>query len=281
VPQQQQTHQPAAPAQPAAEPVATTTVAPAQAQSQQQAQAQTQQQPQGSDQQQAPETAPAPAPAPVQADDATAQAAAPQQATVQQASGQPAAQPEVQAQRADAPAAPAATPAAQAAAAPVAEAARPVEPAAPRELPQLHGRAHLSNLHEVADTMIRIGARQGRTEANIKLNPEELGQVQIRLTYHSGGVSAHLTAESAQAVQALVETASELRRSLESQGLVVHDLDVRQDGAQARDDAREGFGAPRRGDGSRAGLTAEPEQAEIVIDPSTLPRAGSSVDVLA
>src|SRR5439155_15849598 len=109
-------------------------------------------------------------------------------------------------------------------------AAPPAAPAAPRA-PQpvefrvaqqpapLHAQAQLHDLAEVAGRTMRVAAREGRTEARITLRPVELGQVEIRLHYHDGGVSAQLTAQAGDAAQVLTSTASDLRRSPEAQGL--------------------------------------------------------------
>ena len=90
-------------------------------------------------------------------------------------------------------------------------------------------RAHssLAHLAETARTVVRMAVRDGATQAHITLHPAELGEVSIRLRYHAGGISADVLAESHAAAQALQGAASELRRSLEAQGLVVHGLDVR------------------------------------------------------
>ena len=90
-------------------------------------------------------------------------------------------------------------------------------------------RAHsqLAQLAETARTVVRMAAREGAAQAHITLHPAELGEVEIRLRYHAGGVSADVLADSQAAAQVLQGAASELKRSLEAQGLVVHDLDVR------------------------------------------------------
>jgi flagellar hook-length control protein FliK len=162
-------------------------------------------------------------------------------------------------------------------------AAQPVETRVAEQPAPLHAQAQLHDLADVAGTTMRVAVREGRTEARITLRPVELGQVEIRLHYHDGGVSAQLTAQAGDAAQALSSTASDLRRSLEAQGLVVHDLDVVQTGAHDRpqgersQNGRQGSGASSS---DRSALGPD-ESEETVVNTSRLPLAGSQVDVLA
>ena len=55
--------------------------------------------------------------------------------------------------------------------------------------------------------------------ARISLHPADLGGVRITMRVHDGTVAATLAAETPAAAQALAQTASDLRRSLEGQGL--------------------------------------------------------------
>jgi flagellar hook-length control protein FliK len=143
-------------------------------------------------------------------------------------------------------------------------------------------RAHssLAQLVETARTVVRMAVRQGATEAHITLHPAELGEVSIRLRYHAGGVSADVLAESHTAAQALQGAASELRRSLEAQGLVVHELDVRA-GEHEKHRAHEQHGDTHGGHrGHRHAHTFDlPDQTTI--DTSSLPLPTGAVDVLA
>jgi len=109
--------------------------------------------------------------------------------------------------------------------------ADPATPAAPTQAPAPGRPVQLHELPAAAGASIRVAVRDGQTEAVLQLSPGDLGQVQIRLRYGADGVSAQIVADSAVAAQALRETASELRRSLESQGIVVRDLDVSTSGS--------------------------------------------------
>src|SRR5262249_19188560 len=81
-------------------------------------------------------------------------------------------------------------------------------------------------VEEVAHAVVRVASKDGVKQARISLQPAELGSVEIRLRYHAGGITAQLAADSISGVQALQEAAGDLRRSLESQGLVVQSVDV-------------------------------------------------------
>jgi flagellar hook-length control protein FliK len=133
----------------------------------------------------------------------------------------------------------------------------------------------LHELVEAARTVIRVAARDGQAQARITLHPAELGSVEIRLRYHATGVSADVLADSAQAAQALGQALPDLRRALEAQGMGVLWLDVRQGGGEERRPHGERTGRQGRSGG------ATPVDDETTIEPTRLPRPGSTLDVLA
>lgn len=162
-----------------------------------------------------------------------------------------------------------------------AEVATPEEPRPTG--PALRAHARLGELADTAGALIRLAVRGDATVARIHVRPPELGHVEIRLRYQAGGVSAELRAEAPQAVQALASAAAELRRTLESQGIVLLGLDVLGPG----DGAAHGSG--RRGqadDSAHAGAHGAPadpfaEEAETRVSSPLLTSATSQVDVLA
>jgi flagellar hook-length control protein FliK len=97
--------------------------------------------------------------------------------------------------------------------------------------------ARVNEILEAARTTIRVAVRNGQTDAHITLRPAELGTVNITLRYENGGVSAMLTADTAQAFEALAQAASDLRRGLEQQGVNVLGLEVRLGGDDAQGDS--------------------------------------------
>ncbi len=171
---------------------------------------------------------------------------------------------------------------AHAEAATVATAAAPAQPvdrmsvAPPPEIPR--ARTTLAALADTTHSLIRMAARDGHARALITLRPAELGQVEIRLSFHDGRLTADVVAESRQAADVLLQASGDLRRSLESQGLTIHALDVR-DGSTQRGTR----GNPH--DPARGGMLARHEQGgddqSTTIEASSLPLPEGMLDVLA
>jgi len=93
-------------------------------------------------------------------------------------------------------------------------------------------------MHELIESInatIQISVRQGATQARIALHPEELGQINIRLSQTSQGLLARVSAETPAAAQALAAGRAELHQSLSSLGVSLLRLDI-------------GFGQPEPGD---------------------------------
>ena len=140
-------------------------------------------------------------------------------------------------------------------------------------------------VQELADSMhalVRVANRRGTAAARITLRPVELGGVQVRLRAHEGGVSAQITAETSAGAQALGASHAELRRSLESQGIVVHGIEVQLagDGLGADSSAHQ---RESQAAFAQAARFAEDdiEGETTTIEPSLLPDSGTQVDVLA
>jgi len=201
------------------------------------------------------------------------------------------------AQRADAPAqqaaAPAAAPATEQAAAPaVAQtpaSARAAEPARLDERPvpdqpqqDVRPRVRLRDVPDMAHATLRVAVRQnGAATARISLHPADLGGVRITMRVHDGTVAATLAAETPAAAQALTQTASDLRRSLESQGLQIASLDVHVagDGPASNGERRQPSDlAQAMGTTDRA--TSEEDVVDITTELHLVP-LGTQVDVLA
>ena len=101
---------------------------------------------------------------------------------------------------------------------------------APRPVP-------VSQAAEAVENAIRIGQARGVTHARMSLRPAELGGVEIRLAQTAQGLSATVVADGAQAAQLLQQAGHELRRSLEAQGIQLHQLDISYSG-EGREGAR-------------------------------------------
>jgi len=87
-------------------------------------------------------------------------------------------------------------------------------------------QTRLSELPRTAAAVLEVATAAKATRARIVLTPPQLGKVEIRLRYTSEGVSASFHADSPQAAQTLAGAASDLRRSLETQGIQVSRIDV-------------------------------------------------------
>lgn len=70
--------------------------------------------------------------------------------------------------------------------------------------------------------------QQGFTEARISLNPEHLGQVDIRISIQNGQLVAQFMAQKSDAKDLLDQQMSQLRTALQGQGLQVEKLEVTQ-----------------------------------------------------
>lgn len=69
---------------------------------------------------------------------------------------------------------------------------------------------------------------QGMSEAKITLFPENLGQVDVKITLHNGQVVAQFVTEHAFAKDSLEQQMAQLRTALQTQGLQVEKLEVTQ-----------------------------------------------------
>jgi len=75
---------------------------------------------------------------------------------------------------------------------------------------------------------MKLGTFRGFSEAKITLNPESLGQVDVKLTLQNGMLTAHFTAETKTGKELLDNQMSQLRTALMNQGLQVERLEVSQ-----------------------------------------------------
>jgi flagellar hook-length control protein FliK len=154
---------------------------------------------------------------------------------------------------------------------------RPAEPGQ-----QAAPRVRVRDVPDVARATLRVAVRQnGSAMARISLHPADLGGVRITMRVHDGAVSATLAAETPAAAQALTQTVSDLRRSLESQGLQITSLDVHVagDGPASNGERRQASDlAQAMGTTDRA--TSEEDVVDITTELHLVP-LGTQVDVLA
>jgi flagellar hook-length control protein FliK len=143
-------------------------------------------------------------------------------------------------------------------------------------------RVRVHDVPDITRATLRVAVRgNGTATARISLHPADLGGVRITMRVHDGAVAATLTAETEAAAQALVQTASDLRRSLEGQGLQITSLDVHVagDGPASSGDRRQAS------DLAQAMSTTDGTASEDAVDITTellhLVPLGTQVDVLA
>lgn len=182
---------------------------------------------------------------------------------------------------------------------PTATSSSPAAPAAPpAAAPPAHATAQPqtaagapflpSTVHRM-QALVDFAVRKGHAQAHLELHPAELGQVNVRLrSAAGGGLTATMTVDRPEALQALQAAADQLRQSLEDQGVEVARLDIglsaqaRGDEARtgARDDGRDASGGVSRRRGTDA---ADPDHDDPDLAPATVRplNPGALVDVQA
>ncbi len=132
---------------------------------------------------------------------------------------------------------------------------------------------------------VAMAARQGIAQARIELQPQELGQISIRLSQTSAGLSARVSADTAAGAQALTQGGSELRQSLSSLGVSLLRLDIGSSGqSQAREQGERFNGRSEGSSASTATTTVEDSETVSQQESGTRPAGavrGKIVDVLA
>jgi flagellar hook-length control protein FliK len=132
---------------------------------------------------------------------------------------------------------------------------------------------------------VAMAARQGVAQARIELQPEELGQISIRLSQTSAGLSARVTADTAAGAQALTQSGSELRQSLSSLGVSLLRLDIGSSGqSQTREQGERFSGQANGSNASTSTITANESESLDEAGGETRPLGvarGEIVDVLA
>jgi flagellar hook-length control protein FliK len=143
-------------------------------------------------------------------------------------------------------------------------------------------------MQEMIDSIratIEIATRHGVAQAQIQLQPEELGHISIRISQTNEGLRARVSADTPAGVQALNQDRSELRQSLSSLGLSLLQLDIGSSGQSQTHDSGEHL--PERSEGSKPSTASATGEEDKALDaPSGISRPngaalGEIVDVLA
>jgi flagellar hook-length control protein FliK len=107
------------------------------------------------------------------------------------------------------------------------------------------------------------GSTRDVESLNFKLNPEELGEVELQLTRHKdGSISAHLTTERETARLSLTRSVDELRQSLEQAGVHVAKLQVSTGTSSTDNSRRQEREATSHATNFRNGTTANSNEPE-------------------
>ncbi|MCW3018899.1 MAG: flagellar hook-length control protein FliK, partial [Solirubrobacterales bacterium] len=146
-----------------------------------------------------------------------------------------------------------------------------------------------AGMHDMIESIhatIDLAVRQGATEARIALQPDELGQISVRLSQTSQGLLARVSAETPAAAQALADGRAELHQSLSTLGVSLLRLDIGFGQSETGDRDGRFAGDPEPASASGAASTSEEvDGAETVGEPGAAAPAsitgGSLVDVLA
>jgi flagellar hook-length control protein FliK len=99
----------------------------------------------------------------------------------------------------------------------------------------------------------------GKSEITMSLKPESLGKVALKIATENGAVSARFVVDGDEARRALEASLSELKETLQKQGLSVQEcqVEVRRDGASPEGRGESGSGTPRRNGGDASGYGAD------------------------
>jgi flagellar hook-length control protein FliK len=164
-------------------------------------------------------------------------------------------------------------------------ASSPAAAAAPTTGAQALPWTYGANMQETIETIhatVALASRQGAAQAQISLEPAELGAVRIHLTQTGEGLVARVSAETAAGAQAIASGQSELHNTLSSLGISLLRLEV---GSFTQQQAQAGGQSQQRSQ-QPARLTLAGEQAEEIAAASptgtvSLSSTSALIDVLA
>ncbi|QGQ96233.1 flagellar hook-length control protein FliK [Paenibacillus psychroresistens] len=89
-------------------------------------------------------------------------------------------------------------------------------------------QSFVQDMSQLVMKNFKVDALNGFSEANLTLSPENLGQVNVKLTMHNGQLVAHFAAQTLLGKEMLEGQLSQLKLSLQGQGLQVEKLEVTQ-----------------------------------------------------
>jgi flagellar hook-length control protein FliK len=89
-------------------------------------------------------------------------------------------------------------------------------------------QSFVQDMSQLVMKNFKLDALSGFSEARLTLSPENLGQVNVKLTMHNGQLVAHFAAQTLLGKEMLEGQLSQLKLSLQGQGLQVERLEVTQ-----------------------------------------------------
>lgn len=103
---------------------------------------------------------------------------------------------------------------------------------------------------------------------DIRLDPPELGRMQIRMNMNGDGATVHFTVANQQARDALEQSMPRLREMLAQQGVQLGDTSVQQQSSNQQQNRYAAGGQPHSGQGgsNQSGMAEENLEADINLD---------------
>lgn len=153
-------------------------------------------------------------------------------------------------------------------------------PAGGTQAPPFTYGANMQETIETIHATVALASRQGAAQAQISLEPAELGAVRIHLTQTAEGLVARVSAETVVGAQAIASGQSELHNTLSSLGISLLRLDVgsfTQEQAQAGEQSQQRAQQPARSTSGTGPEIASTSPASTV----SLSSTSALVDVLA
>jgi flagellar hook-length control protein FliK len=97
-----------------------------------------------------------------------------------------------------------------------------------KALQPMTAQSFVQDMSQFVMKSFKVDALTGFSEAHLTLSPENLGKVDVKLTMHNGQLVAHFAAQTVLGKEMLEGQLSQLKQSLQGQGLQVERLEVTQ-----------------------------------------------------
>ncbi|MGT8858734.1 flagellar hook-length control protein FliK [Enterobacter sp. 186315] len=126
-------------------------------------------------------------------------------------------------------------------------------------------------LHGALNDRLQIQVRNQVQHATIRLDPPEMGKVDISLQIENGRMQVHISASNGETYRALSQISNELRQSLTEQNFVQVNVQVSsQSGQSQQGRGEQQMFAPERGPAAGAEIADEATQSTVNQDDSVL-----------